>query len=68
MGDYQMHIFTPTRQAHQVTGVVSARFLLTLADQLTTLPMMAYYFMHISLTAANIRIIVSQQKSRLNLT
>ncbi len=43
--------YTPPMMARRVTGVVSAYILLTLAAQLTTLPLMAYYFKRISLTA-----------------
>ncbi len=41
----------PEDKAKQLAGPVSAYLLLTLAAQLTTLPLMAYYFKRISLTA-----------------
>jgi competence protein ComEC len=43
--------FIPQEKAEKLAGPVGAYFLLTLAAQLTTLPLMAYYFKRISLTA-----------------
>ena len=43
--------FIPHEKAERLAGPIAAYFLLTLAAQLTTLPLMAYYFKRISLTA-----------------
>ncbi len=43
--------FIPADKAEKLAGPISAYFLLTLAAQLTTLPLMMYYFKRISLTA-----------------
>ncbi len=43
--------FIPHDKAHRLAGPVGEYFLLTLAAQLTTLPLMIYYFKRISLTS-----------------
>ncbi len=43
--------YSSTTTAHRLAGPVGAYFLLTLAAQLTTLPLMIYYFKRLSLTA-----------------
>jgi competence protein ComEC len=43
--------FIPRDKAEHLAGPVGAYFLITLAAQLTTLPLMIYYFKRISLTA-----------------
>ncbi|OGO60180.1 MAG: hypothetical protein A2032_06055 [Chloroflexi bacterium RBG_19FT_COMBO_49_13] len=43
--------FIPHEKAERLAGPIAAYFLLTLAAQLTTLPLMVYYFKRISLTA-----------------
>jgi competence protein ComEC len=43
--------FIPSEKADRLANPVGEYFLLTLAAQLTTLPLMVYYFKRISLTA-----------------
>jgi competence protein ComEC len=43
--------FVPPDKANRVAGPIGEYFMLTLAAQLTTLPLMVYYFKRISLTA-----------------
>ncbi|HKJ28431.1 MAG TPA: ComEC/Rec2 family competence protein [Anaerolineales bacterium] len=61
MGDW-LATWLPPEPARRVTGLVSEYFLLTLAAQLTTLPILAYHFRRLSFISlpANLAILPAQ--------